>query len=187
MNIYLMDIDELIESDINLWVSSFNSNRISAVNRKTEADRLLSICGDLCLLKATETLNVDYTNIKYNTHGKPYFEGNPIYFSISHKGTKAVCVTSNKPIGVDLETIKPFNKKVAERICTESELSIIGNDEERFATVWAVKEAYSKLDGRGISLGLKHIITNMENCTVETKNFSIKRFGNYVCAIVSEV
>ena len=182
-----MDTTELTQKNIDVWASNFSLQRQQIVNNKNANDRLLSICGDLCLLNTAKKAGIDVLNIKYSSHGKPYFEGNPLYFSVSHKGTKSVCVSYNKPIGIDIETIKPFNKNTAKRICTDSELEFIGNNEKHFATIWAIKEAYSKLDGRGISLGLGNIITNMENFTVQSAKFTLKQFDNYICAIVFEV
>lgn len=39
-------------------------------------------------------------------NGKPYIEGNPLYFSLSHSGKHGVIAVCDKPVGVDLELFK---------------------------------------------------------------------------------
>ena len=39
-------------------------------------------------------------------NGKPYIEGNPLYFSISHSRGKSVIAVDANPVGVDMEVIE---------------------------------------------------------------------------------
>ena len=167
MEVLFKDACTLTNDEISLWEKEFDANRINAVNRKQKIDRALSICGDLLIFNAFKSRFPDKElRINYTNKGKPYLCNNEFYFSVSHKGDKAVCVINETPVGIDIENIKPFNKKTAERICTPNELQYIGDSEQLFAEIWTVKEAYSKLKGDGISMGLGSIIIDKGKKTV---------------------
>lgn len=179
------NIDSLSKEDIALWEKGLDSDRKGSVNRKRPKDRKLSICGDLLALEVFKERYPDRKfSIKRTEHGKPFFEDSDLFFSVSHKGEIAVCAYDNRPIGVDIEQIKPFNERLAKRICTSDELEYISNDPLRFAEIWTVKEAYSKLIGNGISMGLKSIIIDINEKTVCGSHFKSKTFDGYVCSWV---
>ena len=187
MELYKMSVNELTDEDILLWEQSFDDTRKTAVNSKTEHNRKLSICGDLLVLKIAKA-NGHFGELIINrdTNGKPFFDNISLCFSVSHKNDTAVCVASEKNIGIDIEDIKPFKEATANRICTAEELMYIGNDPSRFAEIWTIKEAFAKFDGRGISIGFSNIITDMKNLTVNGVPFKLLYFDSYVCAVVSE-
>ena len=44
---------------------------------------------------------------EYNEHGKPSIVGHPeIFFNLSHCKEAAVCVISDQPVGIDVESIR---------------------------------------------------------------------------------
>ena len=52
--------------------------------------------------------------------GKPYFEGNPLHFSISHTKNHAFCVLSEKNVGVDAEEVfRDINPRLACKVLSE--------------------------------------------------------------------
>lgn len=106
-----------------------------------------------------EALNKEI-EIKYSKNGKPYFEGNERYISISHSKENVLVGINEKPIGVDIEVIRPFEKKLIKRYFTTEEVEFI-DTEEKFFLVWTVKEAFLKLTGEGLK-GIKklNVITN---------------------------
>lgn len=99
---------------------------------------------------------LDYP-IGFCKNGKPCFTQHPeIYFNLSHSGTVVVCCVSNRPVGIDVEGGRPCRLKVAERFFSERERAWMeeAETEQRFFRLWTLKEAYSKADGAGISLGI---------------------------------
>ncbi len=75
--------------------------------------------------------------------GKPVFPSRPdIHFSLSHARTHVLCAVADRPVGVDVETIRPVRAGVAERICTADELSAFD-----FFELWVLKESFLKLKG----------------------------------------
>lgn len=110
-------------------------------------------------------------------HGKPYLANiENIHFNISHSGRMAMCAIDTKPVGVDIEKIKPYSDNVARRIMSAEEwraFAVAQNKEEMFYKIWTLKEAYLKYTGDGISAlgditvypsddGIK---TNADGCT----------------------
>lgn len=96
-------------------------------------------------------------------HGKPYLTGDDVFFNISHSRSAVSVAVSDYEVGVDIERFGRYNKKLAERVCTERELGrlSLGNDsaDRYFTAMWVQKEAYAKMTGKGFSEGFDKIDT----------------------------
>ena len=44
--------------------------------------------------------------IIYGTNGKPYLEGNELYFNLSHSGDYALCVLCDTEVGCDIQRVR---------------------------------------------------------------------------------
>lgn len=104
-----------------------------------------------------ENLNVasDSIAICKNKFGKPYLRDYPgIFYNTSHTKGALVCALSNKPVGVDIEKVKSFDCRIARRFFTQQEQEYIFSDKinqnEKFAEIWTMKEAYVKCVGKGM-------------------------------------
>lgn len=87
-------------------------------------------------------------------NGKPYLEGNPLFFSISHSRDRAVIVISDNQVGVDMEVISDRNyKAVLSRFSAEERAEIA--DTADFLKHWTVREAYIKMLGSTLAEKLK--------------------------------
>lgn len=87
--------------------------------------------------------------------GKPVFENLDYYFNISHSCGRAVCVLSEKPVGVDVEFIKKARAfdLIAENFFSRGEndrFRAAKNKAEEFYRIWTRKEALLKMTGDGI-------------------------------------
>ena len=83
-------------------------------------------------------------------NGKPYIEGNPLFFSLSHSANWAVIAICDKPVGVDFEV---FNGKVHPAVCSrfsQREQEEI-NCEKDFLLHWTAREAFIKMKGATLS------------------------------------
>ena len=61
--------------------------------------------------------------ISRTDRGKPYFPGNPLYFSISHTPLHAFCALSPAPIGIDAEeTARIVRSSLVDKIPSPGEL-----------------------------------------------------------------
>lgn len=94
--------------------------------------------------------------ISRTEQGKPYFPDFPaLQFSISHTDGQIAVLIADVPVGVDVESIHPVRRVVAERFFTPAECAWIRASEneweKRFFTIWTRKEAYGKFRGTGLS------------------------------------
>lgn len=91
--------------------------------------------------------------------GKPYLEGSPFRFSLSHTGNVAACALATEEVGLDLEAVRTEPKGVAARFFTAEENAELdaaapGERNQLFFTLWTAKESYLKLTGKGLAGGL---------------------------------
>lgn len=106
-------------------------------------------------------LNISYCteNMSYNDYGKPYIKNHSdIFFNISHCHELAVCAIEKSEVGIDAENIRPWLPRVAKRVCSERENSILEkaeNKNEAFFRLWTLKESFVKAIGIGISYPMK--------------------------------
>lgn len=101
-----------------------------------------------------EHLGIEDYTISIGEHGKPYLEGLPYHFSISHSRGIVICVVSDKPIGVDIERLRDIPsgrvRALSERFFTKDEQEYLAKKEfgsRDFLFIWTRKEARSKFEG----------------------------------------
>lgn len=118
----------------------------------------------------------------YGKEGKPYFRDLPFYFNLSHSGDYVLCVISSEEIGADIQQHCGKNvERLARRFFSEREAAALeqaGEEQEKrerlFYRLWARKEAYGKLTGKGITeaLGVDLLPENLPEEAVASKNRS---------------
>ncbi len=137
--------------------------------------------------------------------GKPYLEGNPVYFNISHSGEWVVAAFCNSvEVGIDVEKIKKVNFEIAERFFSKKEkmelFAKTGDEKLRyFFDLWTLKESYLKLLGKGLTKPLNTFTVTgnngkflLLNDNDEVRNVCFKQYGiekNYkisVCSYANE-
>lgn len=79
-------------------------------------------------------------------NGKPYFEGNELFLSISHSGNLGVIALSSLPVGVDMEVLSGRERTSILSRFSKIERAEI-NCESDFLLHWTVREAFVKLHG----------------------------------------
>ncbi|MBR0262262.1 MAG: 4'-phosphopantetheinyl transferase superfamily protein [Prevotella sp.] len=98
----------------------------------------------------------------YNEHGKPVIVGHPeICFNLSHCKEAAICVLSDRPVGVDVESIREYKESLVNYTMNKEEICQIESAENpaaAFIRLWTMKEATMKLIGTGISNDMKMVI-----------------------------
>ena len=94
--------------------------------------------------------------ISEDDNGKPYLEGIPIYFNISHSGDMVAVAISPGEVGCDVECKSKNAMSIAEHFFSDSEVSFLRSieDESRqgleFTRLWTMKESVVKCSGEGI-------------------------------------
>lgn len=114
------------------------------------------------MLAGQSGLPIEQITLRRTPKGKPYANG-LAEFSISHSGPWVAVALSGRPVGIDIEVLRPMDLKIAGRVCTKQELAYLfngnpplGQTEDpallaRFFKLWTAKEAYFKQQGTGIT------------------------------------
>ena len=87
-----------------------------------------------------------------DSYGKPYLDGNPFYFNVSHTQGYALIGISKTPIGVDIEKILKERVISNTPLMSESEHQSIKDSPDEvdaFFSFWCAKEALLKARGTG--------------------------------------
>lgn len=142
----LFDINNLTDEQYNKYFSMMSDARKEKVLRLKDVNARKRTVAAEMLVK--EMLSEDIC-IEIADNGKPYTKD--AYFSISHTENLVVCVVSQRPIGIDIERIKPYDDRLCKRITNEREYKYINKDAEKLWEIWTLKEAIIKKDGKGIS------------------------------------
>lgn len=100
--------------------------------------------------------------------GKPALAGpGDLRFNLSHCATHVLVGLSLREIGVDVETVRPFNQALARRACDKEELEELARLPGEllpaaFCHLWTAKEACVKVSGAGVSFGLRKVHATLE-------------------------
>jgi len=121
-----------------------------AARLKNNNAKVLSVAAGLLLRYFLLKEGTDAEAVRYLESGKPYLENDKLHFSLSHSGEYAACVTSQNPIGIDIQKIVDIKESTVARFCTAGEIEHLKNsrdpktDAVRF---WTLKESYLKASG----------------------------------------
>ena len=164
--VYIFDrLDQYTDEAYEKHLSSLPAwRREKALQYKKLDDRKRSVLAFALLERALreEYGITEVPEFVYNEFGKPSLSTLPIHFSLSHCKNAVACAISDYNIGIDVETIVPYNPDVARRICTAAELEMLEQSENKdaeFIKLWTIKEAISKYEGMGLSLPFSEIDT----------------------------
>ena len=170
--IYIFDrLDQYTDEAYEKHLSSLPAwRREKALQYKKLDDRKRSVLAFVLLQRALreEYGITEVPEFVYNEFGKPSLPNLPIHFSLSHCKDAVACAVSNHNIGIDVETIVPYNPDVARRVCTAADLEMLAQSADKdvdFIKLWTIKEAISKYEGMGLSLPFAKI---------EKKNYRTK-------------
>ena len=174
MKWYKYNINDMTEKLYQRYLGMMSECRRARIEKKAQReDRLRSVAAEM-LLRASlaSTLGIREQDIVIleDEHGAPYVDGIDVHVSLSHSGDYAVCAISDKPVGIDIEKIRPVNMRISERTFSAGEKEYLGadgmiTDESlgRFYEIWTAKKAYGKMLGTGILLKDTKDTTELEN------------------------
>lgn len=149
------------------------------LGRKTCAAAYLLLCQGLRQEYGIEEPPV----FEYGEHGKPAIVGHPeICFNMSHCREAALCVLSDRPVGVDVESIRRYSESLARYTMNDEEMQLIlkaRRPEVEFTRLWTLKEAVVKRSGEGIRNDMKHVLDGLKEAKTE-----INEKKSYVFSIV---
>ncbi|MGN0613359.1 MAG: 4'-phosphopantetheinyl transferase family protein [Porcipelethomonas sp.] len=130
-------------------------------NSKAEHKKSLKAAVDDKLRTEFASMGVDYCSdaLRFGSYGKPYLKNSDnIFFNISHCTGLAAAVIENCEAGIDAENIRQWHPRVAKRVFSERELTVLDSSDDKdemFFRIWTLKESFVKAIGIGISYPLK--------------------------------
>ena len=163
MKWYKYNIGDMSAELYGRYLSMTCGKRRQRIEKKARyEDRLRSVAGEMLVRRAVAEeygVREDDILLLEDERGAPYIDGIDVHVSISHAGDYVVCAISDRPVGIDIEKIKPVSRRIAERTFSQRELEYLGCEGEiaseallRFYEIWTAKEAYAKMHGTGIAL-----------------------------------
>ena len=121
----------------------------------------------------------------YNEHEKPMLkEVSNIHFSISHCKEAIAVAVADRPVGIDVETLRMPSEALAEKVMDKGEklrFDISDTPEDFFTALWTAKEAVMKCRGTGIVMEeLPEILYKVrDEMIIETT----RPYPNIVCTL----
>lgn len=118
--------------------------------------------------------------------GKPILlEPQGLHFNLSHCNLGAVCALGERPLGVDIQDVRPISQSLINKTMNEQERDFINsssNKDAAFARLWSRKESILKQGGEGISrpLSLVDSLDLPDTDTYEGKGFFISLSGGRI-------
>lgn len=154
----LLRPDAVDDAQFALWETWLDPEKRARTDRQDALHRKQTVCADaLARLMLAESGGGAPEALRFAraANGKPSCPALPLSFSLSHSGGYAACAVSARPVGIDLEGIRPLRPALL-GILSEEERAWVGDDAARFARLWTAKEAMLKC--RGAALGsLRHL------------------------------
>ena len=183
IKVYTTETNQITESALQTALDILPQWRREYVcQQKSLSDRINGAFSYLLLQKlaADEFGIADTAPFTYGEHGKPYFSGSSVKFSISHCRNAAAAAVSRYEVGVDVTDKRIINEKIASRICSDGELERFNASEDKqlyLCRLWCEKESLAKLDGSGFAKGFK-----VYDTTQKSADFFSDR-GGYLIAV----
>ena len=162
--IYALDSGLLNESDIfGRWYNTMPEYRRAKIDSfRFDKDKKLSLAAGILAYKALSEAGVDQSEVVFAEYSKPMVKDKEVYFNLSHSGDYAVCALSDKPVGVDIQKLRPFADNLVRFVYSPQEKQFVESFPEaerdrEYTKLWTVKESIMKYLGTGISVGAKKI------------------------------
>jgi 4'-phosphopantetheinyl transferase len=156
--------DHIEEMDLELELTQVSlQRREKALRFRHEAGRRQSVAAYRLLQRALEEEYgiTEPQELAFGEHGKPYLKEHPeIHFSLSHCRMAVACAVSDRPVGIDIESIRSYRENLAAYVLNEVDLKEVKQAERpevEFIKRWTQKEAFLKLTGQGISNAMKEL------------------------------
>ena len=166
-DIYGFDVQEAL-----LAVSK--QRRQHALRYRQERDQRLCIAAYRLLQRALmQEYGIDEMPVfTYENKGKPLLQGHPdIHFSMSHCHEAVAVAVSERPVGIDIETLDHYSPEVARHVMSDDEMRQIeasSQPDVAFTRLWTMKESYFKLTGDDHGGDIAHLLDNVSRYRFDT-------------------
>lgn len=161
------DIGRFSEESLRKTYANLSPSRKNHIDcLRQQEDKRRSLAAELLVQSLLQQhYGIPSACVHRKPNGQPYLKGCKLHISISHSGPMVACAVSEKPVGIDIEQIRPVNLKLCRHFCVEAEKDYLLNGKpepedpqcndpailDRFFEIWTAKEAYFKKCGTGIT------------------------------------
>jgi 4'-phosphopantetheinyl transferase len=166
--------------------------------RKVKADAMLfaedkhrCIAAEALLRHALKEQGIYDFQVLTDKNGKPYLQGLPVHFSLSHSGEFVLCAISEKAVGCDIQQSKQPDLKLAKRYFAAGEIRLLENAPALFYRLWVLKESFGKAQGSGLNervLRQEFDLTGAKPVLKDNPELFFREFSlpGYQCAVCSQ-
>lgn len=177
--------DDIGSLDIDMALASVSpQRREQALRFSREQGRRLCLSAYLLLkdVLAQEYGFAENPLFGYHEGGKPFIIGrSDIHFSLSHCRRAVACAVGPEPVGVDIETIRPYKPVLARHVLSDDELRRVEMSLRpgiAFIKLWTMKESLLKMTGEGIRGDLRRL--SLQGARFTT---TVNMARGYVCTV----
>ena len=168
LEVYFADVSGL-DPDREYSLSPYRREKL--IRQKNVLARKQGLGAELLLIKALETGAPELLpplDISCGIDGKPELVGSGISFNLSHSGSFAACAVSDSPVGLDIQTERDYNARLAQKHFSAQERRYIEESENKayaFTRLWSMKESAVKYFGTGLKTPLSSFTVAPESDT----------------------
>ncbi len=132
----------------------------------------------------------DPVRILKTAAGKPYLEGDPVYFSIAHSAGRAAIALCDSPVGIDYEAFRGKSRRAVYERFPARERAEISNERD-FLLHWTAREAFIKMKGGTLASCLKKLEFYRGDIYFDGEKQKVKicvceKYGGIVCVCAEE-
>lgn len=134
-----------------LYSQMSSARQYKAKGLRDEKTRRQCIAADaLARIAISEFAGTPKESVRFfiSSGGKPFVKNLPVEFSISHAEDYVICAVSNRPVGTDIEMVRPLPPPVFN---FARKRGYCGNTLDDFFLWWTQLEAAGKCAGTGLS------------------------------------
>ncbi len=158
--------------------------------RRNENSRYESLCAGLLYACAMRRSGEDPdAEVSFLAQGKPVLSGREdCFFSLSHSGRYVICAVGRRPLGADVQKIRPVNLSISRRFHPAEQAWLETLPEsgraEAFFRIWTRKEAWVKAVSaeRVLSLDEADVISGPAG--LHFRDYSLP--GGYAASVCAE-
>jgi len=161
LNVYALPIDRsLSEDDFESLLALCGEEKTAAIRRFVRRDdRLRGLWSSLLIRSLIcRDLGIPNHELRFGREewGKPFLLNRPAYqFNAAHAGDWAIAITDCRPVGVDIEEIRPLDLTIAHSHFSPAEAAALdaqpaAEKQGYFFSLWVLKESFLKATGEGL-------------------------------------
>ncbi|HVY60927.1 MAG TPA: 4'-phosphopantetheinyl transferase superfamily protein [Planctomycetota bacterium] len=172
--IYFLSAAGIEGPDLEAWLSAapahLDAGERARLERYIFPEKKLEFALGRLLLKSVLAARhgVEDPRIGDDARGKPCLVDRPggPFFNLSHsRGALAAIVSPSREVAIDIEAVRPYSAGLAGKVLSPAERARVRETAD-FYRFWTAKEAFMKLEGRGLAIPPLRLEVDLDARTV---------------------